>query len=79
MPNYKKSLGWALIDVVTLGIPLYIRYLFVKPCENSEDISGGFPDYLYLAMAYPSVVTRNQSRGVCLIFNTGECEAHSPG
>ncbi len=43
MPNYKKSLGWALIDVVTLGIPLYIRYLFVNPVKTLKISAVVFP------------------------------------
>ena len=43
MKNYKKSMGWALFDVITLGIPLYIRHLFVTPIQTLKISAMVFP------------------------------------
>ncbi|MFQ3544368.1 hypothetical protein Q7A53_09780 [Halobacillus rhizosphaerae] len=48
MKNYKKSMGWALFDVITLGIPLYIRHLFVNPIPTLKISTIVFPIILFI-------------------------------
>ncbi|WP_345240908.1 hypothetical protein [Pontibacillus salipaludis] len=43
MQHRKKNIGFALFDVLTLGIPLYIRYLYKKPKQTLIISSIVFP------------------------------------
>ncbi|GGD09760.1 hypothetical protein [Pontibacillus salipaludis] len=43
MNKNKKYLGWATFDVLTFGIPLYIRNLYKKPRQTLIISSIVFP------------------------------------
>lgn len=54
MHNNKKNIGWAVFDVLTFGIPLYIRNLYKKPKQTLIISSVVFPIiFLVLLLLLP--------------------------